>query len=192
MTMVNPAIMLRRADTAFADGRYDEAMRHYALLLDDFPNLIEARVGVFLCDFAAEYEAEAAALFDYYHTIKERSDAEAVIRTLAESLEAIHRDLHMAARASTEEAVELSDGIRYGDFLQAAQTRDDFKTAFEDMLFSTKVVITSKEEFIDFVTRLVDAGLRETALKYLDASGALFENDQDVLALYDRVEGNER
>ena len=56
-------------------------------------------------------------------------------------------------------------------------------------MFSTKVVITNKDEFIDFVTRLTEEGFDEMALSYLDASSALFGNDQDVLALYNVVAG---
>ena len=56
-------------------------------------------------------------------------------------------------------------------------------------MFSTKVVITNKDEFIDFVTQLSNEGFDEMALGYLDASTHLFGNDQDVLALYHVVSG---
>jgi len=51
-------------------------------------------------------------------------------------------------------------------------------------MFSTKVVISNKDEFIDFVTRLSKEGFDEMALGYLDASIGLFGNDQDILGLY--------
>ena len=56
-------------------------------------------------------------------------------------------------------------------------------------MFSTKVVITNKDEFIDFVTQLANEGFDEMALGYLDASTSLFGNDQDILALYHVVRG---
>ena len=56
-------------------------------------------------------------------------------------------------------------------------------------MFSTKVVITDKDEFIDFVTRLSDEGFDEMALGYLDATAHLFGNDQEVLTLYHVVQG---
>ena len=46
------------------------------------------------------------------------------------------------------------------------------------------MVITDKDEFIDFVTKLADEGFDEMALGYLDATASLFGNDQEVLALY--------
>jgi len=68
-------------------------------------------------------------------------------------------------------------------------SRGSFKKTFEDIMFSTKVVITDKEEFIDFVTKLAREGFDEMALGYLDASVSLFGNDQDILALYHVVRG---
>jgi hypothetical protein len=88
-----------------------------------------------------------------------------------------------------EEQVEYGDGIRYSDFLDLVKSRGSFKKTFEDIMFSTKVVITNKDEFIDFVTQLSNEGFDEMALGYLDASGHLFGNDQDVLALYHVVSG---
>jgi hypothetical protein len=88
-----------------------------------------------------------------------------------------------------EEQIEYSEGIRYSDFLELVESRGSFKKAFEDIMFSTKVVITNKDEFIDFVTKLNEEGFDEMALSYLDASSSLFGNDQDVLALYNVVSG---
>jgi len=56
-------------------------------------------------------------------------------------------------------------------------------------MFSTKVVIIDKDEFIDFVTKLANEGFDEMALGYLDATASLFGNDQEVLALYNVVQG---
>jgi len=53
------------------------------------------------------------------------------------------------------------------------------------------VVITDKDEFIDFVTKLSQEGFDEMALGYLDATSQLFGNDQDVLALYNIVKGSQ-
>jgi hypothetical protein len=56
-------------------------------------------------------------------------------------------------------------------------------------MFSTKVIISNKNEFIDFVTQLATNGFDEMALSYLDSSSKLFGNDQDVLVLYDVING---
>jgi hypothetical protein len=74
--------------------------------------------------------------------------------------------------------------------LTLVDSRGNFKKTFEDIMFSTKVVITDKDEFIDFVTKLSTEGFDEMALGYLDATSHLFGNDQDVLALYNVVRGS--
>jgi len=91
-----------------------------------------------------------------------------------------------------QEQVEYGDGIRYSDFLALVESRGSFRKAFEDIMFSTKVVITEKSQFIDFVTKLAQEGFTEMALQYLDATTGLFGDDQDVLALYHVVKGKKQ
>ncbi len=46
--------------------------------------------------------------------------------------------------------------------------RGSFRVAFEDIMFSTKVAIENKEDFYDFVTKLIDNGFENTAYTYLE------------------------
>ena len=150
----------------------------------------EAKVGVYLSDLGIESSEEAQALFDYYQVIKdEKENAVEIIDSLIRSLDNSKDTLKELLLDPLEEQIEYSEGIRYSDFLKLVESRGSFKKAFEDIMFSTKVVITNKDEFIDFVTRLTEEGFDEMALSYLDASSALFGNDQDVLALYNVVAG---
>ncbi|HEY9191052.1 MAG TPA: hypothetical protein VIM88_09335 [Sulfurovum sp.] len=183
--------MLQRAEHEFLKGDYANALRSYGLILKDYPTLDEARVGVVLSDLGSDSEEEAQALFDYYQMIKsEKENAVDIIDGLIENLDSTKHKLQELLVSPWEEEVEYSDGIRYSDFLALVESRGSFKKTFEDIMFSTKVVITDKEEFIDFVTKLADEGFDEMALGYLDASVNLFGNDQDILALYHVVRGN--
>jgi tetratricopeptide (TPR) repeat protein len=184
-------LLLQRAEREFLKGDYDNALRSYGLILKDYPALDEARVGVVLSDLGSDSEEEAQALFDYYQMIKsEKENAVDIIDGLVENLDSSKHKLQELLVAPWEEEVEYSDGIRYSDFLALVESRGSFKKTFEDIMFSTKVVITDKEEFIDFVTKLAKEGFDEMALGYLDASVNLFGNDQDILALYHVVRGN--
>ena len=131
----------------------------------------EAKVGVYLSDLGIESREEAQALFDYYQAIKDQKEnaaeiIDSLIRTLDHSKDTI-RELLIDP---IQEQIEYSDGIRYSDFLELVKSRGSFKKAFEDIMFSTKVIITNKDEFIDFVTKLSSEGFDEMALSYLDAS----------------------
>ena len=185
MAKINQDLLLERAEREFLKGDYVNALRSYGLILKDYPALDEAKIGVFLSDLGAESEEEAQALFDYYQVIKdEQENAVDIIDGMIDNLDSSRKQLQELLLDPVEEQVEYSDGIRYSDFLALVESRGSFKKTFEDIMFSTKVVITNKDEFIDFVKQLSNEGFDEMALGYLDASSHLFGNDQDVLALY--------
>ena len=190
MSKISQDLLLKRAEHEFLQGDYANALRSYGLILKDYPTLDEAKIGVYLSDLGIESEEEAQALFDYYQMIKsEKENAVDIIDGLIENLDSSKHKLQELLIEPIEEQIEYSDGIRYSDFQELVKSRGSFKKTFEDIMFSTKVVITNKDEFIDFVTHLATEGFDEMALGYLDASASLFGNDQDILALYHVVRG---
>jgi len=192
MGKISREILLERAEGEFLNGEYAKALRDYGLLLRDYPGLDEARIGVYLSDLGIESDEEAQALFDYYQVIKsEKENAVDIIDGLIESLDSSKLNIQELLNP-VQEQVEYGDGIRYSDFEVLIASRGSFRLAFEDIMFSTKVVITEKDEFIDFVTQLAKEGFDEMALNYLDATTSLFGDDQDVLALYNVVKGTQK
>jgi len=190
MSKISQDLLLQRAESEFLQGDYRNALRSYGLILKDYPSLDEAKIGVYLSDLGTESEDEAQALFDYYQVIKsEKENAVDIIDGLIDSLDSTKHTLQELLVDPLQEQVEYGDGIRYSDFLNLIESRGNFRKAFEDIMFSTKVVITDKDEFIDFVTQLANEGFDEMALGYLDATTSLFGDDQDVLALYNVVKG---
>jgi len=190
MAKVNQTILLQRAEGEFLQGDFANSLRSYGLILKDYPSLDEATIGVYLSDLGVENKEEAQALFDYYLTIKEdKENAVEIIDHLIETLDSSKYEIHKLLDPM-EEQLEYGDGIRYSDFLVLVEDRGSFKLAFEDIMFSTKVIITNKYDFIDFVTKLSRDGFDEMALGYLDATSQLFGNDQDILVLYSVVKGN--
>jgi hypothetical protein len=190
MSKISQSLLLQRAEGEFLKGDYRNALRSYGLILKDYPALDEAKIGVYLSDLGIESEEEAQALFDYYQVIKtEKDNAVDIIDGLIDSLDTSKQYIQELLLNPVQEQLEYGDGIRYSDFLSLIQSRGSFKKTFEDIMFSTKVIITEKDEFIDFVTQLSNEGFDEMALNYLDATTALFGDDQDVLALYNVVRG---
>jgi tetratricopeptide (TPR) repeat protein len=190
MNKVNQELLLQRAEAEFLKGDYANALRSYGLILKDYPTLDEAKIGVYLSDLGIESQEEAQALFDYYQVIKDQQEnAVDIIDGIIENLDSSKKQIQELLVDPVQEEVEYSDGIRYSDFLRLVESRGSFKKTFEDIMFSTKVVITNKDEFIDFVTQLSKEGFDEMALGYLDASSSLFGDDQDILALYHVVKG---
>ena len=52
--------------------------------------------------------------------------------------------------------VDSLDAIKYEDFKKLIESRGSFRIAFEDIMFSTKVAIENKEDFFDFVDKLIE------------------------------------
>jgi len=190
MSRINQDLLLQRAEQDFLSGKYNSALRTYGLILKDYPGLDEAKIGVYLSDLASDSAEEAQVLFDYYQLIKdEKENAVDIIDGLIENLETSKQQIQELLLEPVKEHNEYSDGIRYSDFVKLVADKGSFKETFEDIMFSTKVVITNKDEFIDFVTQLSHEGFDEMALGYLDATSHLFGNDQEILALYHVVSG---
>ena len=189
--MTSKNVLLKRAEEQFLRKEYDNAMKIYSLLLREDPQMKDARVGVFLSDMGLESDEDAQALFDYYQAIKNSNEnAEEIIDQLMQTIYATRIVIQEQLLGGLEEA-ELEDGIRYSDFVRLVEEKGSFREAFEDIMFSTRVVIRTREEFIDFIRRLVAAGYREMAVGYLDSLAESFGQDQEIYRLYHLVGGNE-
>ena len=84
--------------------------------------------------------------------------------------------------------VESLDAIRYVDFKNLIESRGSFRIAFEDIMFSTKVAIENKDDFFDFVTKLIDNDFNSTAYTYLDGFNEYFSYDKEIEKLYKKLE----
>jgi len=189
MLKINKNKMLELAQVEFADERYMSSMQHYSLILSDYPNLEEAEVGVYLSDLGLENSSEAQALFDYYHLIKDEKDnALEIISNLIDTLEFTKDSVEELISEQIDETFEYEDGISYSDFQKLIKARGSFKRAFEDIMFSTKVIIRDKKDFIGFIIDLSEGGFKEMALNYLDNAPSTFGDDQTIYSLYERLE----
>jgi len=189
MSKLTQQNLLQRAETSFLKKEYRASLRSYGIILEKYPFLDEAKIGIYLSDLGIQKGEEAQALFDYYYLIKdEKSNALEIIDEMITKLDDIDYELEKHLLEPLKE-IEYGDGIKYSDFLALVESSGNFKEIFEDIMFSTKVILSTKYEFIDFVTQLSQEGFKEMALRYLDGSNTLFGNDQEVLALYNIIEG---
>ncbi len=187
MSKVSINLLLSRAEQQFALGKYENALITYGLLLKENPNNGAAKIGAYLCDIGMESEEEAQALFDYYQIIKEETgDAEEVMSNLIATLDTTKGQLNELFNP-LEERIEYEDGIRYTDFLDFVDRRDDFSRAFEDVMFSTRVILKGKEEYIAFISELMKRGEFQLAEEFLDSMSSAFGKDQEIYALYNRL-----
>jgi hypothetical protein len=181
---MNISDMLNSAEKLFLNKDYTNALKFYSLILSYEPKNVDAYVGALLSDLGKEYYDEAQVLYYYYESKKESSkDPKAMIEQLIDSFTS-----QMSEFSDIFELIDadiaLDDGIEYEDFLTLIEQKENFKEAFEDAIFSTKVIISKKWQFIDFIKKLTDNGYYSVALDYLEAHAPMYDNDQDILRLY--------
>jgi len=51
-------------------------------------------------------------------------------------------------------------------------------------MFSTRVILKGKEEYIDFISQLIDKGEDKLAEQFLDSMSSAFGKSQDIYELY--------
>jgi len=187
MAKISLNTLLTRAEEQFTSGKYENALRTYGLLLTQYPSDSDAQIGVYLCDIGLESAEEAQALFDYYQIIKnEQDDASEVMVDLLTTLDVTQGKVAEILN-SNEDKAEYKDGIGYEDFLRFIDNRGSFKRAFEDIMFSTRVILKNKEEYISFIKKLIEKDQIELATQFLDSLSDGFENDQEIYALYHKL-----
>ncbi len=175
--------LLQSAERNFLNKEYTNALNLYAVALSIDPENIDAQVGAILSDIGLEYYDEAQVLYYYYESKKDESDnPREMIEQLVRSLEAQQNYIDIFKIIETDEL--FSEGIEYEDFLSLIEAKENFKEAFEDAIFSTKVIISQKWQFVDFIKKLTENGYYSVALEYLETHAPLYGNDQDILTLY--------
>jgi len=190
MGRVSLNTLLTRAEEQFTSGKYENALRTYGQLLTEYPSEADAQVGIYLCDIGLESADEAQALFDYYQIIKtEQDDAPEVMVNLLTTLD-VSQGKVAEILSSKEDKAEYKNGIGYKDFLKFIDNRGSFKRAFEDIMFSTRVILKNKEEYFLFIELLIERGQIELATQFLDSLSNSFANDQEIYALYHKLKEN--
>ena len=170
---------LTQAKDSFSQADYKNALEKFAYVLENYPNSKEAYNGVILSEMAMSGEGGAEALFDYYEILKEE-DQEAADTIMGDILQNMDGTLEKLGEIFAEpirERVELEDGIMYQDFKSIIENGESFKDTFENIMFSTKVIITEKEDFIDFLDNLIDHGYKDMALSYLENALSVYPSD---------------
>ena len=82
--------------------------------------------------------------------------------------------------------VDKNDGILYTDFENLAK-KIGFKEAFEDLMFSSKIIFTNKNDFLIFMQSLVKHGFRDIAIHYFENIGDMLFFDKDFAHLYQKI-----
>jgi tetratricopeptide (TPR) repeat protein len=188
--MINEIRVLNEANSFFTQKKFNKAMFLYSQLSSNFPQNKEYPIYALFCDIASEDEEKAISLYDYFTIVKDENLDEA-IRYVEDVINAYDGDIDKMMdilKELSSSTVESLDAIRYEDFKKLIDSRGSFRVAFEDIMFSTKVAIENKDDFFDFVTKLIDNDFNTTAYTYLDGFNEYFSYDKEIERLYKKLE----
>jgi len=182
MSSIQKHKILNQAKESFTQENYQKALEKFAEVLQYDPNSKEAYNGVILSEMALSGEGSAEALFDYYEILQEedKEQADAIMSEILESMDGTLEKLTEVFAKPLQEQLEYEDGILYSDFKTLLEDGNSFKDAFENIMFSTRVIITNKEDFLDFLERLVENDFKDMALSYLENALSTYPADKGL------------
>jgi len=180
MSTISKYKILTKANDSFSKSEYKNALEQFATVLQNFPNSKEAYNGVILSEMAMSGESGAEALFDYYEILKEtdKEEADKIMSEILENMDGTIEKLSEVFSAPLRDRLEFEDGIFYQDFKNILDEGASFKETFENIMFSTRVIITQKDDFIDFLDKLIEHGFEEMALTYLETALGAYPSDK--------------
>jgi len=188
--MINEKKLLNDANNYFLDKEFDKAMFIYAQLSSVFKYNKEYPIYALFCDIAEDDVNKAFSLFDYFTVAKDK-DIDEAIEYVYNVIDAYDGDIDKMMgmlKDLTTSTVDSLDAIKYDDFKTLIDSRGSFRVAFEDIMFSTKVAIDSKDDFFDFVTKLIENDFNTTAYSYLEGFNEYFAYDSKIEELYKMLE----
>lgn len=188
--MISIDNLLQKAHGFFVAGEYDKALFLYSQASFSNPNNVEYQIYALFCDIASEDDARAQELFDYF-LIQKEDNLDIAIKYVQDSVNAYDGDQELILKMIqdvSEQTIQSLDAIDYTDFLELEKTRGSFKIAYEDIMFSTKVSISNKDDLVDFINKLIENGFDTTAYSYLDGFNEVFSYDKDLTDLYEKLE----
>ncbi|OIP53399.1 MAG: hypothetical protein AUK54_09260 [Helicobacteraceae bacterium CG2_30_36_10] len=179
MSTISKYKILSQANDSFSKSEYKRALEKFAMVLQNYPNSKEAYNGVILSEMAMSGEGGAEALFDYYEILKEndKEEADNIMNDILHDLDGNLEKLSEVFAEPLRSRLEFEDGILYQDFKDIIDSGKSFKETFENIMFSTRVIITKKEDFLDFLDNLIENGFAEMALTYLESALSVYPSD---------------
>ena len=180
---------LSQAKDSFSKSDFKKALEKFAVVLQDFPNSKEAYNGVILSEMALSGEGGAEALFDYYEILKDedKEQADKIMSDILQTMDGTVERLSEVFAEPLRDRLEFEDGILYKDFKDIINQGGSFKETFENIMFSTKVIITKKDDFIDFLSSLIDNGFNKMAINYLESALATYPTDKKLRKLLKKL-----
>lgn len=189
MNIINKYKTLTQAKDNFSKAEYKMALEKFAIVLQNYPNSKEAYNCVILSEMAMSGEGGAEALFDYYEILieEDKESADKIMGDILENMDGSLEKLSEVFSSPLRERLEYEDGILYSDFKKLLAEGGEFKETFQNIMFSTRVIITQKDDFMDFLDRLIEHDFEDMALNYLENALSIYPSDKLLKKLFKKI-----
>ena len=94
----------------------------------------------------------------------------------------------LESRDEESEYFEEQDAISYEDFKRAVYKDGSFKKVFENIMFSTKVMISNKDDFLEFLGNLIKNDFIDMSMNYLETAAVMFGGDERIDQLFKEIQ----
>lgn len=182
----------KRAFALFIQKQYKQAFELFSHNLQLDSENTESLIGLLLADMAQDFEEQALGIYEYYQILLSqeisKTKARAQILKTIQSLDKSTNKIFSFLRGIENLRADAIDGILYQDFKRIA--KDNFKRAFEDLIFSTKIIFTNKGDFYEFLNQLVENDYQDMSLEYIESLKKNIMYDKEFEKILQKV-GND-
>lgn len=133
-----------------------------------------------LCHSAKKNQEEALMLFDFYK-FKFKSSGD-----IGEFMEIL--DTMDTNDNKQKDLLQSQKAISYAEFGQIVKNYGNFKLAFENIMFSTKILIANREDLMNFLNDLVDNGFVDMSLSYLETAINMYGGDERLEIILKKIQ----
>lgn len=185
--------LIKKGFDALSERRYLGAMKFFSEALSLDSGDLEAKIGVLIADIATDFPKKAEVFNELYHILLSttpRSGRVDLQRQMLDLLSSFDEGLSEISQTMQKEEnleSEVLDGVAYKDFQKMCETKG-FKEVFENLIFSTKVIFTSREDFYTFLKDLIENGFENIALSYIEDMPQITRNKEILRIIQNKNE----
>ncbi len=184
--------IIAKAKECFEQEDYKQALFLYSQILFEEPTSELWQMLVKISDIGLENTANAQRLHDYFAALlADNTDKQKAIDKTNGLIDANDGNLEQISKYLKEYSrskIDKLESISYEEFATFVRERGSFRVALEDIMYSTKIALSSKEQFYDFLEQLIENDFDNMAYDYLDSHYNFFKYDDNVAKLYNMLE----
>jgi len=185
--------LLKIAKNYLQKKDFINALKFFSIIYKEDSENIDVKAGVLLSSLSKELQDEILPLNEFYNIAKtfDPKNSYEILESLVESLESGAANMQETSEISLENAIEHENGITFADFKKLYLKNENPKTVLENIFFSTKVIITQKKDFFEFINILIKNDYIDMALNYIDSASTVFPADEKIRELLKKIKAHQ-